>query len=158
MFHSKGSYSLHMMNPLILRTGFRVFATARSLTKIQSLATKGIEVLKLDVSRSESIAIAQGEVKRKTGGKLDFLINNAWVSLLHRAFDNCLTDPKGTMYGLLWPFYDLGSSSESCRAWITSDWYWDLCHKEYVRRQCFWTYGDGQTIYTAITPCPRDDR
>ncbi len=65
------------MNSLMLSTGFRVFATARSLAKIEPLAEKGIEILELDVTKSESIGTAKDEVKRKTGGKLNFLVNNA---------------------------------------------------------------------------------
>ncbi len=61
----------------MLSTGFRVFATARSLAKIEPLIAKGIEILELDVTKSESIAAVKEEVKKTTGGKLDFLVNNA---------------------------------------------------------------------------------
>jgi len=60
-----------------LWAGFRVFATARSISKIEALTSKGIETLELDVSKPESIAAAQEDVKKLTGGKLDILINNA---------------------------------------------------------------------------------
>jgi 1-acylglycerone phosphate reductase len=73
----KVDISLQPMDFLILSTGFRVFATARSSAKIESLAAKGIEILDLDVTKIESIATAKDVVKRKTGGKLDFLVNNA---------------------------------------------------------------------------------
>ncbi len=64
-------------NQLTPYAGFRVFATARSLAKIEPLLAKGIEVLELDVTKSESIRIVKNEVQNRTHGKLDFLINNA---------------------------------------------------------------------------------
>ncbi|KAF1971586.1 putative short-chain dehydrogenases/reductase [Bimuria novae-zelandiae CBS 107.79] len=59
--------------------GLRVFATARSLKSIQHLEEKGIEVLTLDVTSTESIAALREEITKRTGGKLDILFNNAGV-------------------------------------------------------------------------------
>lgn len=57
--------------------GLGVFATARDLTKIEHLKVMGLEVLQLDVTSQESIRQAVEEVQKATGGKLDFLVNNA---------------------------------------------------------------------------------
>lgn len=57
--------------------GFRVFATARDLKKVEHLKRLGLEVLALDVTSSESIDAAVDDVKAITGGALDFLVNNS---------------------------------------------------------------------------------
>jgi 1-acylglycerone phosphate reductase len=59
------------------QNGFKVFATARSLSKIQHLESEGIEVLELNVLDNQSIEKTVHAVSGLTGGKLDFLINNA---------------------------------------------------------------------------------
>jgi len=59
------------------KNGFRVFATARSLTKIQHLKVEGIEILELDVVDHASAVKVASEVSSLTGGKLDILVNNA---------------------------------------------------------------------------------
>lgn len=58
-----------------LRRGCRVFATARSLEKMEHLRTIGIETLILDVTSTKSIANAVAEVTKHTEGKLDILYN-----------------------------------------------------------------------------------
>ncbi|KAH8674219.1 short-chain dehydrogenase/reductase [Xylariales sp. PMI_506] len=60
--------------------GCKVFATARNVAKMSTLAEKGIETLELDVNSDESIAAAVATVQQATGGSLDFLINNAGVN------------------------------------------------------------------------------
>ena len=57
--------------------GLRVFASARDLKKIQHLADKGFDVIKLDVLDAQSIAAAVEAIKTATNGKLDYLVNNA---------------------------------------------------------------------------------
>ncbi|CZR61762.1 related to 1-acyldihydroxyacetone-phosphate reductase [Phialocephala subalpina] len=64
------------------RQGVRVFATARDLGKIQHLKTVGLETLQLDVTSEESIQNAVTHIKKATGGKLDFLVNNAGIGRL----------------------------------------------------------------------------
>jgi NADP-dependent 3-hydroxy acid dehydrogenase YdfG len=59
------------------QNGFKVFATARSLSKIQHLESEGIEALELNVLDAQSIEQTVQTVSGLTGGKLDFLINNA---------------------------------------------------------------------------------
>ena len=57
--------------------GFRVFATARKTNSIADLAALGIETLALEATSTESIAALKAEIISRTGGKLDFLVNNA---------------------------------------------------------------------------------
>jgi 1-acylglycerone phosphate reductase len=57
--------------------GLRVFATARKTDSIADLAALGIETLPLEATSSESIEALKAEVSSRTGGKLDFLVNNA---------------------------------------------------------------------------------
>ena len=57
--------------------GFRVFATAMSLSKIQHLEAEGIEIVELDVLNNQSIEKTAGAISSLTGGTLDILINNA---------------------------------------------------------------------------------
>jgi 1-acylglycerone phosphate reductase len=59
--------------------GLRVFATARSLEKIQHLKELGMEVWTLDVTSQESINETAIKVRELTSGSLDFLVNNAGV-------------------------------------------------------------------------------
>lgn len=56
--------------------GFIVYATARHVESIATLATRGLRVLALDVTDAHSIAAAV-EVVTKESGRLDILINNA---------------------------------------------------------------------------------
>ncbi|KFZ03458.1 hypothetical protein V502_10927 [Pseudogymnoascus sp. VKM F-4520 (FW-2644)] len=60
-----------------LRKGCRVFATARSIEKVEHLQQIGIEVLILDVTSSKSIDDATAEITRQTGGSLDILVNSS---------------------------------------------------------------------------------
>lgn len=57
--------------------GFRVFATARRASSISDIASLGIETLSLEVTKPDSIAQLKEEVVQRTGGRLDFLVNNA---------------------------------------------------------------------------------
>jgi len=59
------------------RKGYRVFATARSVERIEHLRRLDIEVLILDVTSQELIETAAAEVAKFTGGSLDFLVNCA---------------------------------------------------------------------------------
>ena len=78
---SKRSYMLVLNLPYLAerrKTGYRVFATARDLTTVQELVDKySIETLHLDVTSIESVGAAVEEISRRTGGKLDVLVNNA---------------------------------------------------------------------------------
>lgn len=57
--------------------GLRVFATARQTSSITDLADIGIETFSLEVTNAESIDALKKEIASKTGGKLDYLVNNA---------------------------------------------------------------------------------
>ncbi len=58
----------------------RVLATARTTETIRDLADLGMETLSLEVDQLKSINVCKEEVKRRTGGRLDYLINNAGIS------------------------------------------------------------------------------
>ncbi len=62
---------------VFLQNGFRVFATARSFSKIQHLESDGIDILELNVLDAQSIEEAAKIISKLTGGTLDVLINNA---------------------------------------------------------------------------------
>ncbi|KAI4860613.1 putative short-chain dehydrogenase/reductase [Hypoxylon rubiginosum] len=64
--------------------GFHVFATARSPSKILEASPVGadVEVLALDVTSPESVAKCLEHVRKRTGGRLDVLVNNAGMILL----------------------------------------------------------------------------
>lgn len=55
----------------------RVLATARTAEAIQDLADLGMETLSLEVDNLKSINVCKEVVKERTGGRLDYLINNA---------------------------------------------------------------------------------
>lgn len=57
--------------------GYRVFATARRLDAMSDLDATGIECLCMDVTDFTSLNQIKEQVKQKTGGTLDVLINNA---------------------------------------------------------------------------------
>ncbi|KIW87418.1 uncharacterized protein Z519_12054 [Cladophialophora bantiana CBS 173.52] len=59
------------------KQGDRVFATARTPSKMSSLQSLGIETLPLDVLSEESIRTCVEKVSSLTGGSLDILVNNA---------------------------------------------------------------------------------
>lgn len=62
--------------------GFRVFATARDLKKIEHLKKLGLEILALDVTSSKSINSAVNSVNAITEGALSFLVNNSGCGTL----------------------------------------------------------------------------
>jgi 1-acylglycerone phosphate reductase len=61
--------------------GYRVFATARQLNKVQHLKELGLDVLSLDVTSSSSIEEVVAHVHSETGGTLDVLVNNSGLGL-----------------------------------------------------------------------------
>lgn len=60
--------------------GFRVFATARDLRKIQHLKELGCDVVSLEVLDENSLRKAVEVVQKESGGFLDYLVNNAGIS------------------------------------------------------------------------------
>ncbi|KAF3927929.1 hypothetical protein ABW20_dc0107621 [Dactylellina cionopaga] len=61
------------------RRGLKVFASARNLKKTAHLVEMGIQVVELDVLDDNAIQAAVKVVGESTGGKLDYLINNAAI-------------------------------------------------------------------------------
>ncbi|KAL6855667.1 NAD(P)-binding protein [Trichoderma novae-zelandiae] len=59
------------------RNGWRVFASARNLSKMAQARTAGLELVQLDTTDGESIAACVARVSELTGGSLDALVNNA---------------------------------------------------------------------------------
>lgn len=66
-----------------MHIGLHVIATARRIEAMTTLSAVGITTLELDVTVPESVASVREEVIRLCDGKLDILINNAYVLLLH---------------------------------------------------------------------------
>ena len=61
--------------------GFRVFATARNLSKVAHLKELGIDVIELDVTNEESVKKAAETVSAATQKTLDVLVNNSGSSM-----------------------------------------------------------------------------
>ncbi|RYP45206.1 hypothetical protein DL768_008399 [Monosporascus sp. mg162] len=59
------------------KAGWRVFASARNVTKLKQAEAAGITTVQLDVMSDESVANAVSTVRDLTGGSLDALVNNA---------------------------------------------------------------------------------
>ena len=58
--------------------GLHVIATARRSELLRELADiYGMSILPLDITNTDSIEACHAEVAQITGGKLDFLVNNA---------------------------------------------------------------------------------
>lgn len=60
-----------------LPPGIHVIATARRPEVLRDLSDLGLTTLPLDVTNPESIAACKKNVNELTGGRLDFLVNNA---------------------------------------------------------------------------------
>jgi NAD(P)-dependent dehydrogenase (short-subunit alcohol dehydrogenase family) len=61
---------------------WRVFATARNITKVQHLKASGCDILELDVTDEASVKAAAAQVIVDTDGTLDMLINSAGRGML----------------------------------------------------------------------------
>ncbi len=62
---------------LLRSTGWTVFPTARKVADLDALRQAGFDAIKLDVSSSESIAVAVERVLVKSDGMLGAVVNNA---------------------------------------------------------------------------------
>jgi len=68
--------------------GFHVFATARDPSTAADLsALSHVELLELDVTLPQTIAQCAATVAKRTGGKLDVLVNNAGVEFMSPLLD-----------------------------------------------------------------------
>lgn len=61
--------------------GVHVIVTARRPEVLKEMEDMGMTGIALDVTNAESIAKCKEEVTELTGGKLDFLVNNAYGPL-----------------------------------------------------------------------------
>jgi 1-acylglycerone phosphate reductase len=70
------------------KRGLHVFATARSLTKLDNLKRlPNVTLLTLDVVSAASIAAAVEAVKAQTNGRLDYLVNNSGTQYVSPILD-----------------------------------------------------------------------
>ncbi|KAH6634776.1 acylglycerone-phosphate reductase-like protein [Chaetomium sp. MPI-SDFR-AT-0129] len=76
--------------------GVHVIATARNPAVLTEMAALGMTTLTLDVTKEESIKACHEEVAGITGGKLDFLVNNAGRTHTHPATDLSIPDVRET--------------------------------------------------------------
>ncbi|KAL2043224.1 hypothetical protein N7G274_004284 [Stereocaulon virgatum] len=73
--------------------GLHVFATARNEKAIADLtALEGIEALPLEVTSPESISELKNQIVERTGGSLDYLVNNAGRNYTVPALDLDFTE------------------------------------------------------------------
>lgn len=78
----------HALAVSFLKRGFTVFATARSIKKMQDLTSlSNVHLISLDVTSIPSIDVAVAKVYAKTSGKLDVLVNNAGAQFIMPALD-----------------------------------------------------------------------
>ncbi|KAL8991570.1 MAG: hypothetical protein Q9169_007836 [Polycauliona sp. 2 TL-2023] len=74
----------HALAQVFQAKGLRVFATVRNREAVRDLADAGIETLELEVTSETSINACKEVVAERTGGRLDYLVNNAgrskWAS------------------------------------------------------------------------------
>ncbi|KAH3677618.1 hypothetical protein WICMUC_001721 [Wickerhamomyces mucosus] len=69
------------------RPGYKVYAGARSVKKMDPLKDAGVHVLEFDVTKSESIIAARDRIVEENDGRLDILYNNAGISVWNSVFD-----------------------------------------------------------------------
>ena len=75
--------------------GFHVFATARDPSKAADLAELGnVEILELDVTVPQTISQSKDTVAKRTGGKLDVLVNTAGVEFVCPLLDVDVAEAK----------------------------------------------------------------
>lgn len=83
--------------------GYRVFATARTLSKMSELADlPRVTLLTLDITQSSHIADVTEAVQRETGGTLDYLINNAGRNHFSPILDASIDESKRVFDINLW--------------------------------------------------------
>ncbi|KAK9482080.1 hypothetical protein V1527DRAFT_477521 [Lipomyces starkeyi] len=83
--------------------GLHVFATARTLSKMSQLAQlSNVTLITLDVTKISSIASAVEIVKSKTGGTLDYLVNNSGVGYVTPTLDIDIDVAKGLFDVNVW--------------------------------------------------------
>ena len=78
---------------LLAQSGYRVYAAARRVDKMNELKADGIRTIELDITDEESIADAVKEIIA-TEGKVDILINNAGFGQYGSIEDVSLADAR----------------------------------------------------------------
>lgn len=85
------------------KLGFRVFATARTPSKCSDLKDlSNVTLVELDVTDSQAIQSAVDLVSKETGGKLDYLINNAGQNHFMPILDEDIEEAKKMFDTNLW--------------------------------------------------------
>lgn len=84
--------------------GHHVIATARNEAKMAHLKESGIETLTLDVCDQESINACLNHVTKRTGGRLDILLNNAGAMYKSPISDMSIPDAKALFDLNVWSF------------------------------------------------------
>lgn len=85
------------------RRGLLVFTTARTLSKMSRLkVVPNITLMELDITSSTSIAAALKSVASQTGGKLDYLINNAGQQMVMPTLDVNVEEAKKIFDSNFW--------------------------------------------------------
>jgi 1-acylglycerone phosphate reductase len=74
--------------------GFYVFATARDTSKIIDIDPNNVELLELDVTIPKTIERCKAIISKRTGGRLDVLINNAGIEFNSPLLDTDIADAK----------------------------------------------------------------
>ncbi|MCJ1324227.1 hypothetical protein MMC10_000889 [Thelotrema lepadinum] len=93
----------HALAREFARRDVHVFATARSLSKMADLEKQAnITLLTLDITSSSSIAGAVASVKSKTGGTLDYLVNNSGSQYVMPVLDLEIDKAKAMFDVNLW--------------------------------------------------------
>ncbi|MCJ1318982.1 hypothetical protein MMC15_004314 [Xylographa vitiligo] len=83
------------MAKIFLERGFYVFATARDPSKAADLSElSNVEILELDVTVPQTISRCKDTVTKRTGGKLDVLVNTAGVEFVCPLLDVDIADAK----------------------------------------------------------------
>ena len=83
------------MAKVFQKRGYHVFATARDPSKAVDLSKLDeVEVLELDVTIPQTIAKCKDIVTKRTGGKLDVLVNNAGVEIQSPLLDVDIAEAK----------------------------------------------------------------
>jgi len=76
------------------RGGYKVYAGARTVSKMASLEELGVTVLHLDITSNVSIEKAKQLIISENGNKLDILFNNAGIATRSPVFDLTSNDVR----------------------------------------------------------------
>jgi 1-acylglycerone phosphate reductase len=83
--------------------GFQVYATARNTSKMSDLRDlENVTLLTLDITNPEQIREAVSTVKKSTGGKLDYLVNNAGHNHFRPILDENIEETRNLFDTNVW--------------------------------------------------------